>query len=74
MGYQMPKAFLEKNSSGTIQPIIWWIRVVHTFPNGINPKVNVIARLEMELTYYDFKILTKVSNVFMRNRTYPLML
>ena len=26
---------------------------VHTFPNGICPKVNVIARLEYELVYYD---------------------
>ena len=26
---------------------------VHTFPKGIYPKVNVIARLEYELAYYD---------------------
>ncbi len=26
---------------------------VHTFPEGICPKVNVIARLEFELAYYD---------------------
>ena len=26
---------------------------VHTFPKGICPKVNVIARLEYELTYND---------------------
>ena len=26
---------------------------VHTFPKGICPKVNVIARLEYELVYYD---------------------
>ena len=26
---------------------------VHTFPKGICPKVNVIARLEFELAYYD---------------------
>ena len=26
---------------------------VHTFPKGICPKVNVIARLEYELAYYD---------------------
>ena len=25
----------------------------HTFPKGICPKVNVIARLEYELAYYD---------------------
>ncbi len=26
---------------------------VHTFPKGICPKVNIIARLEYELAYYD---------------------
>ena len=26
---------------------------VHTFPKSICPKVNVIARLEYELAYYD---------------------
>ena len=29
---------------------------VHTFPKGICPKVNVIARLEYELAYYDFAV------------------
>ena len=27
--------------------------MVFTFPKGISPKVNVIARLEFELAYYD---------------------
>ena len=31
----------------------WEDKGIHTFPNGICPKVNVIARLEFELTYYD---------------------
>ena len=31
----------------------WDDKGVHTFPNGICPKVNVIARLEYELAYYD---------------------
>ena len=26
---------------------------VHTFPKGIYPKVTIIARLELKLTYYD---------------------
>ena len=30
----------------------WEDKGVHTFPKGIFPKVNVIARLEYELTYY----------------------
>ena len=42
----MPKPFSEKNSS-------WEDKGVHTFPKGICPKVNVIARLEYELAYYD---------------------
>ena len=28
-------------------------KCVHTYPKGINPKVNVIAWLEFELAYYD---------------------
>ena len=31
----------------------WEDKGFHTFPKGICPKVNVIARLEYELTYYD---------------------
>ena len=31
----------------------WKDKGVHTFPKGICPKVNVIARLEYELAYYD---------------------
>ena len=31
----------------------WEDKGVHTFPEGICPKVNVIARLEYELAYYD---------------------
>ena len=29
---------------------------VHTFPKGISPKVNVLAQLEFELTYYDVAV------------------
>ena len=46
LGYLMPKPFSEKNSR-------WEDKGVHTFPKGICPKVNVIARLEYELAYYD---------------------
>ena len=28
----------------------------HIFPKGIRPKVNVLARLEFELAYYDFAV------------------
>ena len=31
----------------------WEDKGVHTFPEGICPKVNVIARLEYELAFYD---------------------
>ena len=30
--------------------------MVHTFPKGISPKVDVIAWLEFELAYYDFSV------------------
>ena len=51
--YLMPKSFFLKNSSCTIYLIAGRIRGVYTFLMGICPKVNVIARLEFELTYYD---------------------
>ena len=47
VGYLMPNPFSSKNSSGTI----WEDKGVHTFPKGICPKVNVIARLKYELAY-----------------------
>ena len=42
----MPKPFSSKNSSGTYLTHSWEDKGVHTIPNGICPKVNVIARLE----------------------------
>ena len=53
LGYLTPKPFSQKNSSGTIQPIAGRIRGFILFPKGISLKVNVIARLEYELVYYD---------------------
>ena len=35
----------------------WEDKGVHSFPKGIFPKVNVIARLEFELAYYDSAVL-----------------
>ena len=49
----MPKPLSLKNSSGTISPIAGRITGFIPFPRGICPKVNVIARLEYELAYYD---------------------
>ena len=46
--YLMPKPFSWKNSCGTIEPVAGRIRGHVPFP-----KVNVIARLEYELAYYD---------------------
>ena len=40
LGYLMPKPS-------------WEDKGIHTFPKGICPKVNVKARLEYELAYYD---------------------
>ena len=34
----------------------WEDKGCHTFPNGICPKVNVIARLEFEIANYDSRI------------------
>ena len=49
VGYLMPKLFSLKN----YLTHYWEDKGVHTFPKGICPKVNVIARLEYELAYYD---------------------
>ena len=39
------------DSNGTIWPNSWEDMGVRTFPNGICPKMNIIARLEFELAY-----------------------
>ena len=55
----MPKPSLQKNSSGTIQPIGWKIRRFNTFPKGtcITLKMNVRARLEFKLANYYVAVL-----------------
>ena len=49
----MPKPSFQRDSSGTIETNRWEDKEVHTFPKGICPKVNVIARPEFELALYD---------------------
>ena len=44
---------------------------VHTFPKGISLKVNVIARLEFELTYYNSTVL-RFNHYAMRTPSYRL--
>ena len=53
VGYLMPNPSFKKNSSCTIWPITGRIRGFIPFTKGICPKVNVIARLQFELAYYD---------------------
>ena len=58
MAYQLCGLF---NAKAILREEQWWYYLthswedkgVHTFPKGICPKVNVIARLEYELAYYD---------------------
>ena len=55
----------------------WEDKGVHTFPKGICPKVNVIARLEYELAYYDsavhrFNHYTQIAELLLRFRSPPL--
>ena len=38
-------------------------RVIHDFPKNISSKVNVIARLEFELAYYDVVVNLVIYNV-----------
>ena len=48
----MQKLSLPKNNRGT--PLyLGGDQRVHTFPQGINPKVNVIVRLEFKLTHFE---------------------
>ena len=47
------KAILQEEQQWYYLTHSWEDKGVHTFPKGICPKVNVIARLEYELAYYD---------------------
>ena len=49
MGYLMPILSILKYNNG----ISLWDEGIHTFPNGISLKVNVIAKLEFELSYFE---------------------
>ena len=33
-----------------------WDKEVNSFPKGIRPKVNIMARLEFELAYYEVAV------------------
>ena len=47
VSYLMSKSSLEKTVAG---------KVIYTILTGITPKVNVIARVKFELTYYDVAV------------------
>ena len=49
----MPKLSLLKNNSGNISPVAGGGEDFHSFPKCISLRVNVIAQLEFELTYFD---------------------
>ena len=52
------------NAKGTIVERQQWYylilscgdKEVHIFPKGISPRVNIIARLEFELSHYDIAV------------------
>ena len=46
----------KKNISGIIYPWAKGLEEVYSLPDGISPKMDVIARLEFELTYYDVSV------------------
>ena len=52
-GTQSDKGLNILAAFASISLFSWEDKRVHTFPKGICPKVNVIARLEYELAYYD---------------------
>ena len=49
----MPKSILLEDQSWYYLTLCWEDKGVHTFPEIIYPKVNVIERLELELAFYD---------------------
>ena len=53
VGYLIPKAILLEEQYWYYLTHSWEDKGVHTFSKGIWPKVNVIARLEYELAYYN---------------------
>ena len=61
MAYQLFLGYLLFNAKAILPEEQYWCYLthswedkgVHTFPKGICPKVNVIARLEYELAYDD---------------------
>ena len=50
------KAILQEEQYWNNLTHSWEDKGVHTFSKGICPKVNVIARLEFELVYFDFAV------------------
>ena len=52
----MPKASLQKNSSGSFRPIAKRIRGFIPFSKGISLKVNVKVQVEFKLAYYDVTV------------------
>ena len=53
VGYLIAKSILQEAQQWYYLTHSWEDKGVHTFPHGIRPKVNVIARLEFDLAYYD---------------------
>ena len=53
LGNLMPKSILLEEQLGYDLTHNWDDKEVYNFPKGICQKVNVFARLEFELVYYD---------------------
>ena len=53
----MPKPFFIEEQQWYYLTHSWEDKGVHTFPKGIRRKVNVIARLDIELDYSDVIVL-----------------
>ena len=53
VGWFNAKAILREEQQWYYLTRNWEDKGVHTFPKGICPNVNVIARREFELAYYD---------------------
>ena len=55
MCYSIPKTSMEEQLWNYLADS-WGDEEVHAFFQGVSPKVNIVARLEFELDYYDVAV------------------
>ena len=46
----------QKHNITSYKPTAGWNQEIHTFPKGINPKVNIMTQKEFKFASYDFAV------------------